>query len=107
LKGTLAAFALVFLTAPPALGHTGGTMTTVTFDTLKFVETLKSSGLPEEQAKALARAFSDAHESAELATKNDLKLAMAELRADIIKWVVGLAFAQIALLIGILLKLPR
>ena len=82
-------------------------MTTVTFDTLKFVETLKSSGLPEEQAKALARAFSDAHESAELATKNDLKLAMAELRADIIKWVVGLAFAQIALLIGILLKLPR
>jgi len=82
-------------------------MTTVTFDTLKFVETLKSSGLPEEQAKALARAFSDAHESAELATKNDLKLAMAELRADIIKWVVGLAFAQIALLIGILLKLPH
>jgi hypothetical protein len=48
-------------------------MATVTFDTLKFVETLKSSGIPEEQAKALARAFSEAQESAQLATKADLR----------------------------------
>jgi hypothetical protein len=48
-------------------------MATVTFDTLKFVETLTSSGIPEEQAKALARAFSEAQESAQLATKADLR----------------------------------
>jgi hypothetical protein len=82
-------------------------MGTVTFDTLKFVETLRSSGLPEEQAKAMARAFSEAHETADLATKTDLQLAIAELRADLIKWVVGLALAQMALLVGILLKLPH
>ncbi len=82
-------------------------MTTVTFDTLKFVETLEEAGVPEAQAKAMARAFSAAHESAELATKNDLKLAISELRADLIKWVVGLALAQMALLVGILMKLPH
>ena len=53
---------------------------------LKFVETLKSSGLPQQQAKAVVRVFSEAQQSAELATKNDLKLAIAELRADLIKW---------------------
>lgn len=29
-----------------------GSMTTVTFDTLKFVEKLKAAGVPEAQAKA-------------------------------------------------------
>jgi len=38
-------------------------------------------------------------------TKSDLRVAVAEIRADIIKWMVGLALAQIGLLIGILLKL--
>lgn len=38
-----------------------------------------------------------------MATKNDL----LELKYDLLKWIVGLAFAQFALLIGILLKLPH
>ena len=89
-------------------------MTTITFDTLKFVETLKSSGLPEEQAKAMARAFSDANETADIATKSDLKQAVSDMRRetqevkfDLLKWIVGLALAQMALLVGILLKLPH
>jgi hypothetical protein len=34
-------------------------MATITFDTLKFVERLKAGGVPEEQAKAKSRGFSD------------------------------------------------
>jgi len=43
-------------------------MATITFDTLKFVETLKSHGMPDEQAKGIAEAFRDATGEAELAT---------------------------------------
>ncbi|MDD5579514.1 MAG: hypothetical protein PHY16_09575 [Methylobacter sp.] len=42
-------------------------MSTITFDTLKFVERLKAGGVPEEQAKAkaetLVTAFSEAMDS--------------------------------------------
>ena len=37
----------------------------------------------------------------QLATKTDL----AELKLDVIKWMVGFALAQISLLVGILVKL--
>ena len=82
-------------------------MTTVSFDTLKFVETLKSSGVPEEQAKAMARAVSEAHETADLATKSDLHQAVQEAKFDLVKWIVGLALVQMALLVGILLRMPH
>lgn len=45
-------------------------MTAITFDTLKFVETLKKSGIPENQAKAISKAFAHAHSDA--ATKSDI-----------------------------------
>jgi len=79
-------------------------MATVIFDTLKFVERLKAAGVPEGQAKAMAEAQQDALSesvAAQLATKVDL----AELKLDVIKWMVGLALAQISLLVGILVKL--
>ncbi|MDO8442213.1 MAG: hypothetical protein Q7S97_13675 [Polaromonas sp.] len=38
-------------------------------------------------------------------TKDYLDYKLAELKTDIIKWVVGLALAQSGLLVGILLKL--
>ena len=79
-------------------------MSIVTFDTLKFVEKLKKAGLEEKTAIALAEAqsevFSEALDS-QLATKQDL----VELKLDMIKWMVGLGFAQIALLVGILAKM--
>ncbi len=34
----------------------GGCMTTVTFDTLRFVERLEKAGLPREQATAIVEA---------------------------------------------------
>ena len=48
-------------------------MTTIAFDTHKFIRTLKESGIPENQAEAIAEAFRTAHVEAELATKSDLR----------------------------------
>lgn len=75
-------------------------MTTVTFDTLKFVERLKAAGVPEAQAKAeaeaLALAFSEAMES-RLATKDDVNQIERELL--VIKWMIGLVLSGIVALI--------
>ena len=48
-------------------------MGTITFDTHKFVKTLENAGLPEAQAEAISAAVRDAHESAEVASKADLR----------------------------------
>jgi hypothetical protein len=44
-------------------------MATVTFETLKLVETLKETGIPEPQTKAFSTAVQKSHEAADLATK--------------------------------------
>ena len=105
------------------------TMTTsITFDTLKFVETLKASGFDDTQAKGITTAFRDAQaaQSEEIATKQELRelasqlaskadmarveLHIQELRQDmkeleirLIKWMVGtsgILFALIKFLPG-------
>jgi hypothetical protein len=48
-------------------------MATVTFDTHKFVKTLKEAGVPESQAEAFSTAVRESHEATELATKGDLR----------------------------------
>ena len=82
-------------------------MMAITFDTLKFAEKLIAAGVPEAQAKAEASALSEVLEVnlKDLVTKEHLDYKLAELKADLIKWVVGLALAQSGLLVGILLKL--
>jgi len=60
-------------------------MATVTFDTLKFVETLKEAGVPERQAKAFSTAVQESHEAAELATKTDLREYESAIRGDLEK----------------------
>lgn len=45
----------------------------ITFDTLKFVERLKHSGINEKHAKAISEALKEAQSEMELATKQDLK----------------------------------
>ena len=78
-------------------------MTTVTFDTLKFV-TLKAAGVPENQAEAFSEAFKDAQSDTELATKYDLKelelrleARINEVKYDMIKWIAGMLIAQAGL----------
>ncbi|MDR2155169.1 MAG: CCDC90 family protein [Burkholderiaceae bacterium] len=48
-------------------------MSAVTFDTPKFVRTLEAAGVAGPQAEAIASAVRDSHETAELATKSDLR----------------------------------
>ena len=99
----------------------------VPFDTLAFAKELETAGIPtahaEAQAKAISGAFQKVEESRlqELATKGDvlrlekeIELAKAELRKEIevaknetIKWMVGLALAQLAMMAGILMTLMR
>ena len=87
-------------------------MSSITFDTLKYSDRLKEAGVPAAQAEAEARAMAEALNSSDLATKADLlelkmatKADLLDLKMDIIKWIVGLALAQVGLLIGILVKL--
>ena len=61
-------------------------MPAVTFDTLKFVETLKEAGVPETQAKAFSTAVQESHEAADLATKGDI----ADLRHEMKEMETGL-----------------
>jgi len=45
----------------------------VTFDTLKFVETLERANVPREQASAIASAVRDTQDLSDIATKQDLR----------------------------------
>lgn len=55
-------------------------MSTVTFDTLKFVKTLEASGIDAKQAEAIAAAYRDASNDQELVTKKDLQIEIAPLK---------------------------
>lgn len=80
-------------------------MSTVTFDTLKFVETLKKSGFDEEKAKGIATAYQEAAADQELVTKTDLELTLqkelAPIKAEmqVMKWMNGLILCGIIVLI--------
>lgn len=79
-------------------------MTTITFDTLKFTEKLEKSGVPREQAKAIAEAFSEAA-GEDLVTKSYLDAKLAEVKIDMVKWLVGLILGQTALILAVLPRL--
>jgi len=84
-------------------------MSSITFDTHEFVKRLRDSGFTETQAEALSIAQKeslaqtlDSHLATDI---TDLRRDMAEMKYDLLKWVVGIALAQIGLLVGILVKL--
>ncbi|MGQ9658634.1 MAG: hypothetical protein ACUVQI_03810 [Thermochromatium sp.] len=80
-------------------------MTTITFDTLTFVRTLKEAGIPERQAEAISETFRVAQVKIEPVVKPDLRelemrlkahiresklkleAKLAETRADLTRWV--------------------
>ncbi|MEI6986099.1 MAG: hypothetical protein WCK65_08225 [Rhodospirillaceae bacterium] len=73
-------------------------MSTTTFDKLLYFETLKSSGVSEEQAKAHAHALDEALRDS-VATKSDIKDVMAAIeiaQRDLKLWTAGLAGLVIA-----------
>lgn len=83
-------------------------MSAITFDTLKFVEKLRSAGVPEAQVKAEAEALVEALAVAEVATKRDFERLEAKLdsrfeRLDgeirLAKWMLALVVAAEAVLL--------
>lgn len=79
-------------------------MATIVIDTYSFVSKLKASGMDEAQAKALAESIRDLDLS-HVATKQDLQVTVAELKADLFKWFIPLMLGQYGLLIAVLMKL--
>ncbi len=75
-------------------------MGTVAFDNLAYSNKLQKSGVPKEQADAMAQAnaeaFKDMASTRQLATKQDI----AEAKHEILKWMVTAMIAQTALLVG-------
>ena len=109
-------------------------MTTLTFDTHEFVTELKQAGLSESQAEAITRLHRQAanatidyvkheHSLENVITnkdldariketelkielvKSELKRDIAETKAELIRWVVGVGLLQITLITALLLKL--
>lgn len=105
-------------------------MTAITIDTYALITSLKDAGVPEPQAKAqidaIAKFVDTAREQIEhdhklddVATKRDLKeleltlegkikdveLKIAESKAELVRWVIGAGFMQVALITGLILKL--
>lgn len=81
---------------------------TIQFDTLRFVEKLKSAGVSDAQAKAEAEALTIAlgeSASGNLATKDDvttIKIEMADIKSELklMKWMVVTIVAGIASLVA-------
>ncbi len=80
-------------------------MSTITFDTLRFVKTLEAGGISPEQAEAIAEAYRDASADQQLVTKVDLELALQKELApmkteqQVAKWMNGLMLGGIVTLI--------
>ncbi|VFM95363.1 MAG: hypothetical protein BECKG1743D_GA0114223_100898 [Candidatus Kentron sp. G] len=80
-------------------------MTSIPFDTHGFVDTLRKSGVDEKQAIAHKDALCDAS----FATGADLRgmeqrieLDIVRCKLDIVEWMIGVALAQTALIIGLM-----
>lgn len=109
-------------------------MTTLAIDTYALVLKLKEAGVPEEQAVAQIETITKAidtaleqsrheHDLDNLVTnknldariretelkielvKSELKREMAETKADLIRWVVGVGLLQVTIITALLLKL--
>jgi hypothetical protein len=84
-------------------------MAAITFDTLQYVEKLKSGGFTEQQAKVMAEAQKQAIDTAAdatLATKSDINEVKKEIelierrlighdaKFNLLQWMVGATFAS-------------
>ncbi|MDE3016725.1 MAG: hypothetical protein KGI29_07420 [Pseudomonadota bacterium] len=98
-------------------------MTAVTFDTLASVRRLKAHGIAQEQAEAIAEEMRAAHDSSrgELVTQIDLytvktelkeeiaalRTDMAEMKAELLKWYIGIAMFQTVAFLGGIIAIAK
>jgi hypothetical protein len=90
-------------------------MTITGLDTHQTVKDLTAAGFSDAQAEALTQALRRVQDIdlSNLATKSDLaelraatKADLAEAKAEMIKWFVGVAFAQAAMILALLRLFP-
>jgi len=86
-------------------------MTITALDTHQTVKNLTAAGFTDAQAEALTEALRQAQDIdlSHLATKVDLaevRREMAEMKAELIKWVIGVGFAQVATILAVLRLFP-
>src|SRR5215468_12314712 len=99
-------------------------MATLTFDKLAYVDRLTAVGMDDQQARALAEGLDQALRE-EVATKADLAALRNEFRADfnavrhdlrtdmqvikhdLLRWMVGMAFAQVGFTVALVRFLPH
>jgi basic membrane lipoprotein Med (substrate-binding protein (PBP1-ABC) superfamily) len=80
-------------------------------DTHETVKSLTAAGFTDAQAEALTAAVKQAVDIdlSNIATKTDiadLRREMAEIKAELVKWVVGVGFAQVATILAVLKLFP-
>jgi hypothetical protein len=76
----------------------------ITFDTHKFIRRLRSAGFEEAQAEAVVEAFQDAQVESLPVTRDYLDARLYELENRLVKWGIGLALGQFAMIV-VLIKL--
>ncbi len=76
-------------------------MTTLALDTLRFSRELKKGGFTEKQAETLADKLGEIVEE-QLVSKQYLDLRIAELKNDLIKWLIALLLGQAGLIVALL-----
>ena len=79
-------------------------MSTITFDTHKFIRKLRDAGFEEKQAEAVADAFQEAQSESLPVTRDYLDSRLFELESRMVKLGIGLALGQVAV-IAALVKL--
>ncbi len=73
-------------------------MSVAIFDTHAYIKRMKAVGFTEEQAEVQAETVADLINE-RLVTKADLDLRIAELKTELVKWMLGIALGQVALLV--------
>ncbi len=82
-------------------------MSTITFDTLKFSDTLKAAGVPDKQAEAEARAVAAAAiGEVDIATKRDIDDLCREMQSMELRLVIKLG-GIIAVAVSIIVAFMR
>jgi hypothetical protein len=92
-------------------------MAITALDTHQTVKDLTAAGFTDTQAEALTQALRQVQQIdlTDLATKTDIadlrrematKAELAEMKAELIKWVVGVGFAQVAMILAVLKLFP-
>ncbi len=76
-------------------------MSVAIFDTHAYIKKMKAVGFTEEQAEVQAETVADLINE-RLVTKADLDLRIAELKTELVKWMMGIALGQVALLVTLL-----